>query len=208
MPAMGLTVYVQLSGNTTKRVLHPTLVTNVSGSDTMTVLPEDQSLAFEVGQEFLIFFERSRQFMQQPAKVEALMEIEEGTVVALKTVGEPVSAEGRQCYRVSTALSDLVVTFGGRENCPLRDVSVSGFAVSSPDTYHQGQIVDAILHFEGQQFKGQASIQSIATLPDGSTRYGVNCLKSNPAPDSLTKGVQHISMAIQRQQLNRMAGGA
>ncbi len=208
MPAIGLTIYAQLPGTSSKRLLHPCTVTQVSGSDTLTVLPDDQDLEFTVEQEFLIYFEKQRQFMQQPAKVEALLEIDTGTVVALKTIGDMVSAESRQCYRVSTALSDLYTTFDGEKSCSLRDVSVTGFAVTSPKRHKIGQVIDAELRFEGQHYVGQTSIQSVCPTPDGKTRYGVNCVKAAAGPKTLIKGVQSISMAVQRQQLSRLAGGA
>jgi hypothetical protein len=208
MLAIGLTVFVHFPGNSAQRVLHPCLVTQINGSESMTILPEDQTLQFEVEQEFLIFYEKQRKFMQQPAKVEALLDIDSGSVVALQTIGEPVSAESRQCYRVSTVISDLLATFDGHENCSLRDVSVTGFAVTSPGSYRLGQVLDAELLYEGKRFKGQASVQSVSPAADGLTRYGVNCMKSAPGPNTLTKGVQCISMAVQRQQLSRLAGGA
>lgn len=208
MPAIGHTLYVQFPGNTGKRLLHPCTVTQASGSEKLTVLPEDQTLNYQVGQEFLIYFEHRRQFMQQPAKVEALLDVDSGRVVALRTLGEPVSAESRQCYRVSTVLSDLYVTFDGQANCSLRDVSVTGFAVISPERYKPGQVLPAELVFEGRKYSGQTSIQSVCALPDGRTRYGVNCVKAPPTPDALAKGVLQVSMAVQRQQLSRLAGGA
>lgn len=208
MPVIGHTVFVQFPGNTRKRILHPCTVTQVSGMNALTVLPEDQALLFEVGQEFLIYFEQRRQFMQQPARVDALLDINSGTLIALQTIGDPVSAESRQCYRVSTALSNLLITFDGMENCSLRDVSVTGFAVISPNEYKIGQVVDAELVFEGKKYAGQTSVQSICHMPNDNTRYGVNCVKASPAPLTLTKGVQQISMSVQRQQLSRLAGGA
>ncbi len=208
MPAIGLTVFINFPSKNGKRTLHPCTVTQVNGSDAMTVLPEDQALDFQVEQEFLLFFEKSRQFMQQPAKIEALLEIENGFVLAIRTAGDPVSAESRQCYRVSTIFSDLFATFDGEDNCSLRDVSVTGFAVTCPRHLEIGQIVDAELHFEGKHYTGHASVQSIRPLPNGTFRYGVNCVKQTNGPLTLAKGVQQISMAVQRQQLSRLAGGA
>jgi hypothetical protein len=200
MSKTGLTVFVRFPSESERRVLYATKVTQTSGAD--------KDLGFEVGQELLIYFDRGRQFVQQPAKVEALLESESGDVVVLKTVGEPISAEGRQCYRVSTALSNLTVTFGGLDGCLLRDVSVSGFAVISSGQHKTGQVVEAELVFEGKRYTGQASIQSVTPMPDGKTRYGVNCIKGPVTPDSLLKGVQQVSMSVQRQQLSRLAGGA
>lgn len=210
MPIVGHTVFMNVPGESSRRILHPTTVTQINGADGYTVLPEDQSLSIEVDHEYLLFYERRRRFMQQPAKVEALMESESGTVVALKTIGEPIDAESRQCYRVCTIFSDLYAAFDGEDNCSLRDVSVTGFAVTSSrdNRLEVGRVVDARLQHEGKVYSGKASVQSIARTPDGLTRYGVNCVKDGNGPATLTRGVQQISMAIQRQQLSRLAGGA
>lgn len=208
MPAIGLTVFTRFPGETKRRVLYASTVTQLSGPDSMTLQPEDTGLNYEVGQELLIYFERRRQFVQQPARVEALLDSEAGRFVVLKTIGEPVSAESRQCYRVSTIFSDLTITFDGVEGCSLRDVCVTGFAVISPKQYKTGQVLDVQLVFEGKRYSGQGCIQSMTQMPDGQTRYGVNCVKSAPTPQSLSKGVQQISMSVQRQQLSRLAGGA
>ena len=208
MPAIGLTVFVRFPGETKRRVLYPSTVTQLSGTDSLTIQPEVAGLTYEVGQELLIYFERRRQFVQQPAKVEALLDSEAGHFVVLKTTGEAVSAESRQCYRVSTILSELTVTFDGVEGCSLRDVCVTGFAVVSPKQYKTGQILNVELVFEGKRYTGQGSIQSMTQMPDGQTRYGVNCVKSTASPQSLPKGVQQVSMSVQRRQLSRLAGGA
>lgn len=208
MPVIGLIVFTRFPGETRRRVLHASTVTQLSGTDSFTVLPDDSGLGYEVGQELLIYFERRRQFVQQPAKVEALLDSEKGGVVVLRTTGEPVSAESRQCYRVSTILSDLSVTFDGVEGCSLRDVCVTGFAVASPRHYTTGQVLDVGLLFEGTGYTGQASIQSITPMPDGQVRYGVNCVKDKASASSLSKGVQQVSMSVQRRQLSRLAGGA
>ncbi len=207
MPSKGSSVFIQFPGKTKRRTLHPTTVTETAGSNNLTVQPDDPDLALEAGLEILIYFEHQRQFMQQPARVDALLEGESGPLIGLQTMGEPVSAESRQCYRVRTTITNITATFDGEDDCPLLDVSVTGFAVSSPNQYTIGQVLDAQLHYESKRYTGQASIQSVCELPDGRYRYGVNCVKSKAA-DSLSKGVQDISMSVQRQQLNRLAGGA
>jgi hypothetical protein len=208
MPIKGSTIFIRFPNESNNRILHPVDVTETSGSDNLTVLPENPDLALEAEQEVLIYFEKKRKFMQQPARVEALLEGEQGNVAILKTLGEPVSAESRQCYRVSTVLSKLTTTFDGVEGCSLRDVSVTGFAVISSKKYKTGQIIDAELRFEGKRYTGKTSVQSVTEMPEGQFRYGVNCVKTAASPQSLSKGVQQISMSVQRQQLNRLAGGA
>lgn len=208
MPAKGSTLFIRFANESSNRLLHPTTVTDTAGSDNYTVKPENPELSLQAEQEILVYFEKKRQFMQQPATVEALMEGEEGTVAVLKTLGEPVSAESRQCYRVSTVLSDLTATFDGVDGCSLRDVSVTGFAVLSKKQYKTGQVLDAELRFEGKRYTGKTSIQSVTEVPDGVYRYGVNCVKATASAQALSKGVQQISMSVQRQQLNRLSGGA
>ena len=208
MPTKDDTIFVRFPNESTNRILHPVKIVETDGSDTLTVKPEDPELPLEAEQELLIYFEKNRKFVQQPAKVEALLEGEEGVVAAMKTVGEPVSAESRQCYRVSTVLSKLTATFDGVDGCSLRDVSVTGFSVLSKKQYKTGQVIDAELRFEGKRYVGKTSIQSVTHMDDDLTRYGVNCVKAAASPTSLTNGVQKISMAVQRQQLNRLSGGA
>lgn len=208
MSAIGLTVFVRSPGETRRRVLYPSAVTQISSDDSFTIQPEEPGLTYGIGQELLIYFEQRRHFVQQPATVEALLDSETGRFVVLKTTGEPVSAESRQCYRVSTILSDITVTFDGVEGCSLRDVCVTGFAVVSPRQYKIGQVLGVDLLFEGTRYTGQASIQSMTQMPDGQARYGVNCVKAPASPRSLSKGVQQVSMSVQRRQLSRLAGGA
>ncbi len=209
MLATGTTIFARFPGESKRRVLYPCKVTETATGGRITVLPEDEGLGFEAEQEILIYFEKRRQFMQQAARVDALLDTDEGQVVAFQALGEPVSAESRQCYRVSTVLSDIKAIFDDVYDCPLRDVSVTGFAVASPNAYKIGQVLDAEIVFEGKRYVGEVSIQSVAPLRDGMTRYGVNCIKSTTNPKQcLLKGVQHISMSVQRQQLSRLAGGA
>ncbi len=208
MPSKDVTIFIRFPNESTNRILHAVKVVEVGGSDNLTVKPENPELPLEAEQELLIYFEKNRKFMQQPAKVEALLEGEEGVVAAMKTVGEPVSAESRQCYRVSTALSKLTTTFDGVGGCSLRDVSVTGFSVLSKKQYKNGQIIDAEIRFEGKRYVGKTSIQSVTPMEDGQIRYGVNCVKAAASATSLSKGVQQISMSVQRQQLNRLSGGA
>lgn len=208
MPIKDETIFVRFQNESTNRILHPVDVVQVGGPDNLTVKPENPELPLEAEQELLIYFEKQRKFMQQPAKVEAILDSEEGVVAAMKTIGEPVSAESRQCYRVSTVLSKLTATFDGVDGCSLRDVSVTGFSVLSKKQYKNGQVIDAEIRFEGKRYTGKTSVQSVTPLEDGVIRYGVNCVKAAASPTELSKGIQQISMSVQRQQLNRLSGGA
>lgn len=203
MWSSGTDLFVQLPAQTAMRVL---LGGTVSGFDDGVIQfrPNDR-LAVEAGQDLRIYFERSREFMQQPARVEAVLDTDRGTILAIRPEGEAVSAEDRQCYRVSTIFAELRIDVEG-EACPLTDVSVQGFSIISKASYRQGQTIAARLIYEGKSYEGRAQVQSLKDL-GGSARYGLLCAgtKSSGAA-GLDRGLQQVSMGVQRMQLRRRAG--
>jgi len=204
MPQVDLTVYLRLPGQAANPVLYPAKVVQAHSTSSFTLQPEDDALACEVGLEILIYFEFGGEFVQQSACIEALSDDDSEGGISLKTIGERVSAENRQTYRVSTVMSELSVTFGGEENCPLRDVSVTGFAVIGSEKYKIGQILDTELTHDNKKYTGQVSIQSVREEPGGKTRYGVNCIKGDKSATALFKGIQCVSMSEQRNKLKRL----
>ena len=78
-----------------------------------TVELEEADLFPESGQEVLIYYNRKREFVKHSARIGTLSQTEadaDGVTkvrVEFETFGLPVSAEGRQCYRVSTVVSGL-----------------------------------------------------------------------------------------------------
>ena len=114
-----------------------------------------------------------------------------------------MSAEDRQCFRVSCAVEGLTISFGGTDNCLLVDVSSTGFGVVSPDEYEVGSIVTATPKYEELEHTGNVRIQSVVASRNGGFRYGVCCIDKD-----LERVVQQISMEIQRSQLRRLAAQA
>ena len=210
MPQQGSKVFIRFASQAKNPILHPTTVIKAQSTSSFVVQPEDSTQPFEAGLELMIYFEFAGKFVQQPARVEALPGEDPEAGIELKTLGEWVSAESRQTFRVCTVMTDLDATFGGETGCPVNDISATGFAVivSGDNKYKVGQIVDAELPYQDKTYTGQVSIQSVCEKPDGTVRYGVNCVKGDNAAGSLTKGVRHISMAEQRRQLSRMSRSA
>lgn len=126
-------------------------------------------------------------------------------VFGFVTVGEPVSAESRQCYRVSMAVSGLVVQVEGVP-CQLVDASATGFAVSCSKEPSVGQTVPVSISFEGKSYVGSATVQGAFALPSGKFRVGMHIVKGG-AQGSLSIGLQKITSAVQRAQLRRRAAG-
>lgn len=196
-------VFLRLPTEAQSRILHHTTLLDNSET-TLSVRPDSDTLILEPGAEILIYYDSKREFMQQSAKVEALLDDEAGTVVGIEPFGEPVSAESRECYRVSTVLANLKAGVGDEINCPLTDVSVTGFSVHARTSHANGASLRVSLRHEGKNFSGLAVVQSICTYDDGSIRYGLRCVDEH---GELSKGLKKISMAVQRQQLKRLAGG-
>jgi len=197
-------VFICIPDVSTQRILHKTHV--VAAGDVITLqLDEPTSCDLEASQDVLIYFTDKREFMQQPARVEALdTEAEPAPMLNVSTQGEPVSAESRQCYRVSTVLMDLEVEVDS-ENCPLLDISLTGFSFRTAKQYGTGQKLNVRLIHEGRDYVGEATVQSIDELGDD-IRYGCYCVEK--AAGNLMKGLQQKSLAAQREQLKRMAGAS
>ena len=215
-------IFLQLLKELAQRVLHPAIVTEVY-NDTCTVEVEDRQLTIEPGQDLLIFYEIRNEFMKQSAHVDGVMrgdtqegdaddaptcDDEQPLLVGLTPNGDPVSAESRQCYRVSTLIAELVADLGSEKNCPLIDVSATGFAVISTQSCAAGTVINACLHFNGKQYSGTACVQSIKDVGNGRYRYGLHSIEDKSSSGNLLKGQQQIGMAIQREQLRRMRGTA
>ena len=103
-------------------------------------------------------------------------------------------------------MTDLVVKLGP-VTCPLLDVSVTGFAVVAPDRCGVGKVgnvVNATLNYEDEQYTGEARIQSVRDLGGHKIRYGLFGVTGDKA-GNLPYGQQKIGMAIQREQLRRRA---
>ena len=189
-----------------ERILHPARVIGQEGG-VCTAQVEKEDLPLSDGQRLLVFFHKDdRDFMQQPARIHRVLVDEPGLVVQISAVGEPVSAETRQHYRASAVLSVLSADFGAEHDCPLLDVSCTGFAVTATETHEVGSLVDAALRFEGMEYRGRVCVQSVRALDKGRTRYGVYCVESQHSAGGMPKGLQQINMFLQRKHLRRLAG--
>ena len=202
-------IFFQKPSESAKRVLHAGKVICVEG-DLVTATFEEEQLGFEEDLEFLVYYEKKREFMKQPAKIQTVIEVDPEfdarSSMAFQTCGEPVSAESRQCYRASTVISKRKVSVGGEDHCPLLDVSIAGFAFIGKESYQIGQILDTVLTHEGKTFRGTTAVQTIRELPDGRIRYGMYCSDERSSDADLLEGLHVVSMAVQREQLKRLAG--
>ena len=195
--------FVQIP-NGSKRILHPATIVGTE-DETHTAELEDTDLPVADGQDILIFYEKKREFMQQPACIRRVTH-DPKLVIEFETTGEPVSAESRQYYRVSAVMTGLTASLGSENACPLLDVSRTGFSVVARQSYDLGSFVNAALRHENHQYRDRVCVQSIRELSRGRIRYGLHCVNKNRHAGGTPKGLHQISVSLEREQLRRVAG--
>ncbi|MCL4197828.1 MAG: hypothetical protein KJZ69_10085 [Phycisphaerales bacterium] len=225
MLSKGAEVFVTCGRDADKRILHPATVLAVSG-EVFSIQLSGGDLTVSAGATVLVFFDLNRQFTKQSASVVAVHDPRTGCgdgdasqlaapgaknggpVFGCRLVGQPISAESRESFRVCTVVANITGDLGIEKNCPLMDVSATGFAMIAKSSYKISDVVAAVLRHEGKEFRGRAVVQSVKELPGGRFRYGLHCMEERHGESSLRKGCQQISMACQRAQLRRLAANA
>jgi hypothetical protein len=197
-------IFLNFPDESQRRVLHPATVKE-AGPRGYTAELEESNLDLEAGQSIFIYYDLKRRFVKQPARLDAVMQTAPRIVVGFQTEGEPVGAESREWFRVSTVMVNLTAAVGAEAECPLLDISSVGFAVEATERYETGETVSVTLRYEGKEFSGQARVQSVRELPNGRRRYGLHGVDDRISGGNLQKGQQHISAAVEREQLRRLS---
>ncbi len=172
---------------------------------------EGRAFSLEDGAEVLVFYEINRRFMQQPVRVLSVVEEKKSDGAAritleLETTGDPVSAESRECYRVSCYSANVKAQLGeDPEMCEVLDVSATGFAIFSDAEYTAGQTLQATLYHNGTPVHGTAVVQSYRAFGK-KNRYGFRVVDDERLKATLKKDLNRINLAIQREQAARLSG--
>jgi hypothetical protein len=205
MATIGSDIYLRIPQESDQRILHPGTVQTIQDG-IHTACFEEQDVAADPGDEVIIYFERQGKFMQQAARVAAIAAVDAQPVIGFEFIGEAVSAESRECFRVCTLTAEVTATLDDKETCEVLDISSTGFAVLSTSERNLGAAVKVTMCHQDRQFNGSASIKSVRDLGGGKFRYGMHCVDNRAAGDNLENGLRTVSTAVQRQQLRRMAG--
>ena len=192
------------------RTLYPGTVTLCGqGLYTAELESGEENLPIEPEQFVQLLFHDGHTFLQQGAEVVGVEELEvDGdvtTTVQFRIAGEPVSAESRECYRVSTAIACHSVVVDDAHRCPVTDACATGLSFVSSEAWAAGDVVTVKLTFENQTYTGRCSVQSVRRMRRGRLRYGLYCIEDGRTRGSLPKGLQKLSMAVQREHLSRLA---
>lgn len=197
-------VFIQFPGEAKRRILHPARVTKVHRHE-VELRPTDEYLPLEADQNIRVFHQ-ARDFMQQTATVVSVADGAGERGVGIVLTSEAVSAESRTSFRVSTVITELTASVGSEPSCKLVDVSMMGFAVIATAKYTVGEILETELRFEGSTYPGQTCVQSVRDLGAGRMRYGLLPLASDTNGTKMFAGMQAMTTALQRRQLQRLAG--
>ncbi len=157
----------------------------------------------------LVFYEINRCFMQQPVRVLSVVEkkrddAETRIRLELETTGDPISAENRECYRVSCYSADVEAQFGeDPEMCEVLDVSATGFAIFSDAEYTVGQTLQATLYHNGTPVHGTAVVQSYRAFGK-KNRYGLRAVDDERP--KFRRDLSRIYLVVQREQWAWLSG--
>ena len=202
----GQDIYIHFAGGTNLRVLHAAKATSrVDDIITVTYLEPD-GLPTEPSESMTVFFHGPAEFMQQSGEITEFEDDEGEMQVGIKLIGEPVSAETRKCFRVSTVLAEYEAKLGSLGSCKLVDVSAAGVGFLTNTRLSLGDSIDIEMTLAGKTCKGKGFIQSVKEVKAG-YRYGLLCTGDKGVGD-LPKGLQRLTMDAQRTQLRRLSGAA
>jgi len=172
---------------------------------------EGRAISLEDGAEMLVFYDINHSFMQQPVRVLSVVgekQDNDGTRITLEleATGDPVSADNRECYRVSCYAADVKAQLGeDPETCEVLDVSATGFAIVSDAEYSVGQTLQVSLYHNGTPVQGKAVVQS-HRASGKQNRYGFRAVDDERLTATLKKDLSRINLEVQREQAARLSG--
>ena len=203
----GSPVYLGFDDPSGGRVLHCGIIAAIA-QDRCTIEFENSELPIKTGDGRLIYYHEFQEFVQRRVEVEEQSETGPLSRVVMKFIGDGVSADTRQEYRVSAINAGLTVTLDGEEGCTIQEISMSGLGLVSDRKYSIGQILNVTLHFGDESFSGQMVIEWIRQLDGDRTQYGLRGLFDAKGSDTLRIGLMRFTRAVHRQNLQRVSGTA
>ncbi len=203
----GSPIYLGLDDPSGRRVLHAGIIAAMA-QDRWTIEFENSELPIKTGNEYRIYYHEFQGFIQQRVEVDEHLENGPVSRVVMKLIGDVISADTRQEYRVSAINAGMTVTLDTEEGCTIQEISTAGLGLVSDRKYSIGQILDATLHFEDDHFSGQVVVEWIRQLDGDRTRYGLRGLFDANGSDTLQIGLMRFTLAVHRQNLQRVSGAA
>ena len=202
----GSPVYLGRDDPSGGRVLRPGCIAAIA-QDRCTIGFENSELSIKTGDECLIYYHEFQEFVQRRVRVKEQSETGPHSRVVMEFIGDAVSADTRQEYRVSAINAGLTVTLDTEEGYTIQEISMSGLGLVSDRKYSIGQILNVTLHFESEDCDGRMVIEWIRQLESDRTQYGLRGLFDAKGSDMLRIGLMRFTRAIHRQNLQRVSDG-
>jgi len=203
MKKPGDDVLLHLPSDLDERVLHRALIIEWR-DDGATLSTSAVELPIEEGNELLVYYTAHNAFVQQPILINSA-EIEgKQLVIDYTTQGDPISAENRENFRVTTITAQIKVLINGEDSCIACDLSETGFAALSQQTYKLGEVVTVTLERDDESYSGSACVQAVRSEQLLRSRYGFRLLPTSDPKDTLDRGLNELTQNVQREQLRRI----
>jgi len=193
-------VFLLIPGEHRERILHQGRVLESTAESIVAEFADPITLP--AGTDVNLYADFRGKFYQHGASVIAFQQ-SRPSIYAFKKVGEPVSAESRGSYRVSTVTLEITARIAMEACCKIVDISPEGFAAITAQDYPIGSVVDSTLVCEGLSCAGPARVQTLKVLPNGNRRYGF--LAVDKKGSAMRKVLGQITATVQRLQLRRLS---
>jgi hypothetical protein len=204
MLAAGTEMFLLIPDATNQRTLQPGTIIESDALSFVAVF--DGAMTSPAGTAVDAYGDVRGKFFRQGAQISEIRAAEAKSIVVFTRIGDPVSAENRQTFRVSVISAIILAKVGKEKNCPVIDVSPEGFGVIAKCELKAGTVVPVEFEHAGHRVEAPARVQTVKRCIDGKYRYGFLCTagKRGTARASL----QQITGLMQRAQLRRLAGAA
>ncbi len=164
---------------------------------------EAEAVPAEAGDTLLLYYEENRHFVQQAVEVLEVVEREPSLLLALGPLGDPVLAESRQRYRVTTVNAGVTACIGEEDDRPVLDVSVTGFSALLEERHAPGTVLPVMLRHGEEAYVGRAIVVDLRDH-EGGLKYGMRPVETDTEDGrDLERGLTEINLAVQRAQLRR-----
>jgi hypothetical protein len=203
----GSPVYLRLDDSSGDRVLHAGIIAATAG-DRWTIEFENSELPIKTGDGRRIYYHEFQEFIQRRVQVEEQSKKGSRLRVVMKVIGDAVSVDTRQEYRVSAIDAGLTATLDTEEGCTIQNISMSGLGLVSGRKYSIGQTLDVTLHFDDEDFSGRVVVEWIRQLDGDRTRYGLRGVFDDKGGDPLRSSLIRMVMGIHSQHFHRISGAA
>lgn len=182
--------------------LYPATITGVNEGG--CVVQVDEAIVLPtVGEMLAILFEHDKTFHEQHVRLDAILDepATDRTIrLGVTLIDEPRRVDARACHRIRTVECGLLADFADFPNCPVVDISPTGFSIIAPPGARIGDTVKVVLRHNDETFEGCAAVQSELQINEDCVRYGMRSISRKHGGGDLIRGQQHLTMMVQQEQ--------